>query len=316
MSKQPKNKNVSYDDARKLIKDDDLIGFEKELHRFREPCYEDLLAWRSEYEKEELKTYEQVHSAVDEAVEHLSPMIIFALAGVQSQRPSFNDQRALFDDIYHLRDWSRNSMSMIRGLPDALCFLYQSLHGAVACKTGQTHVALNLARMLVVDRFNEAKPLWQRYEFTSSPETLANNFKGSWQYLVESHAKWEWLNVFFDDEEDFKISLVTYYMLLNFNEYIFHLGKGSFSEEAHFGSRDICMPPNFLEADPIICSRALMRLSKEETALLEIMKRKGLPVQKIKDDWCNWIEKYSDLMFPRSGHEARVPHHDLIKIFD
>jgi len=49
MSKQPKNKNVSYDDARKLIKDDDLIGFEKELHRCREPCYEALLELRSKY---------------------------------------------------------------------------------------------------------------------------------------------------------------------------------------------------------------------------------------------------------------------------
>ena len=249
-------------------------------------------------------------------------MIIFALAGVQSQRPSFNDQRALFDDIYHVRDWSWDGRSMIRGLPDALCFLYQSLHGAVACKTGQTHVALNLARMLVVDRFNEAKPLWQRHEFTRSPETLAEKFKGkkfkgTWEYLLESHTKWNWLHVFFNDEEDFKISLVTYYMLLNFNEYIFHLNQGKFSDETPLELEKVYIPLTFSLMGMDICSKAFSRLSREETALLEIMERKGVTAQEVKDSWnhwievcANWIEQYLQ------ENNKRVPHHDLIKIFD
>lgn len=192
-------------------------------------------------------------------------MIIFALAGVQSQRPSFNDQRALFDDIYHLRDWLWEGRSVIR----------------------------------------------------SSPETLDNNFRGSWEYLLESHTKWNWLQFFFNDEEDFKISLVTYYMLLSFNEYIFHLNQGKFSDETPLELEKVYIPLTFSLMGIDICSKAFSRLSREETALLEIMERKGVTAQEVKDSWnhwievcANWIEQYLQ------ENNKRVPHHDLIKIFD
>lgn len=102
-----KSASAAYKTASKLVRAGDTLGWRELIKKIRPKVFKDLVQWRqNELDGKKPKSKEQLVQIVDKAVEKISPLMVVALAGVESGREEFRDQKAFLDDLLNITGWN------------------------------------------------------------------------------------------------------------------------------------------------------------------------------------------------------------------
>lgn len=303
-----------YRRAHDYIQTNNIVGWRKLAHSLQKTVKPSLKNWREKYEYSIPSGDVPLLEPTNEAVALVASPIAMALAGVESEKDKFKDQRSLFDELYHITEWNRGGRVIVIELPATLGFIYQALHGAVCMLTEQPGLAVEFASMMVRHGNHDIKaPLWKHHDLVGWPKTLGGNCTIAWTFLIDAFAKWQWLAEIFGDLENYKISLISYYIVLNFMEYVEALRNNHLEQVKVGGSLFLDVPIIFCEESRDLVDKAMKRLSKHPEIFNSIGERWGVSRSLVVSEWGTWIgvcgNWFGRLSFWRGGS---VLHTDLL----
>ena len=293
VSSAPKNiedPNEIYQLAHEFIRNDDIVGWRKLAHNLQKTVKPSLKEWRTKHERSIPASDVPLIEETNEAVALVAPSIAMALAGVESAKDKFKDQRGLFDELYHITEWSRGGRVIIIALPATLGFVYQALHGAVCMLTEQPELAVEFSTMMVRHGDYDTKaPLWKHHDLVGWPKTLGGNCNVAWTFLIDAFDKWQWLHEIFGNLENYKISLISYYITLNFMEYVEALGNNLLEQVKKGGGLHLEVPILFSDEDRGLIEKAMKRLGKHPELFDSIIKKRGVSKNQVIVEWDTWM---------------------------
>lgn len=289
-----KSASVAYTTASKLVRSGDALGWRQLIKSIRPNVFKDLVQWRQdELDGQKPESKEQLIQIVDKAVEIISPLMVIALVGVESGREEFKDQKSLFDDLQNIVGWNPAGYEIWIYLPEALGYVYHSLHGGISLRTNQIDLALGLARVkMPVAGGTKFFHLWEMSEFRGYVQSISGTRSGnsleSWNYLSNAYERWKWLSFIFEDEQEYRTSLVAYYMALNIHELATMIAAGrdstlKTSTEYHF-----IVPLTFLFEDYDITKRATSLLRRNTEVLMQLWTCLNVTREQIENSWSDW----------------------------
>ena len=307
-----------------LARNNDLYGWRQLIKRIRRPISGGLFEWRRRYERDPPTSVEDLQAAADVAVGMVAPLLVVALAGVESGRAEFADQRSLLDEVYEIDGWNMGGLTTLVDLPYFLAYLYQALHGSICLYTGQLELALAFADMQIREKYQgEHQSIWQTTRIIGWPETLSGSCITAWEFLTTAPNRWPWLVEIFGSERDFRISLSAYYMALNMYELSTDIaanGAESF-EKGPVSSELVILyvPVNYLNEPSEIQRRAVTLVIGNCKTVNALWERKGVNRSDVERIWTNWTQtckavaaRYKGaLFFPGYG---RAPQEDFFKL--
>ena len=135
----------AYSAAVKLARAGDEFGWRQLVKRTKSNAFNSLVQRRQEGLAGETPTGKEKLETVDEAVGIISPVISVALAGVESKKEQFRNQKSILDDLLNSARWNRANVSV--NLRHTLGYIYHSLHGSLSFSTNQPDLGLSLARV-------------------------------------------------------------------------------------------------------------------------------------------------------------------------
>ena len=280
----------AYSTATKLIRAGDTFGWRELIKKIRPKAFKDLVQWREkELDGQKPESKEQLVQIVDKAVEIISPLMVVALAGVESGREQFRNQKSFLDDLLNVVGWSSAGFETWIRLPNALGYVYHSLHGSISLNTSQIDLALGLAcKKIPVAEGENFLPLWEMSEFRgyaySISGTRGGNSLESWNYLVNAYDRWHWLSSIFENALEFRTSLVAYYMTLNIHELAILIASGRQDSL----TQNFIIPLSFLYEDYEITKRAIALLRSKPEALGELWMCLKVTREQMENSWNEW----------------------------
>ena len=286
----------AYKTAAKLVRAGDTLGWRELVKQIRPKVFKDLVQWRQdELDGQKPGSKEQLIQIVDKAVEIISPLMAVALAGVESGREEFRNQKSLFDDLQNIVGWNPAGYDVWIRLPNALGYVYHSLHGGISLSTNQIELALDLARVKIpVAGGTKFFHLWEMGEFRGYAESISGTRGGhsleSWNYLVNAYERWEWLSNIFEDEQDYRTSLVAYYMALNIHELATIIAAGradilNTTSEPYF-----IIPLTFLYEDYDTTRQAISLLRRNPNSIVNLWTSLNVKREQVESLWKKWID--------------------------
>ena len=247
------------------------------------------------------------------AIEIISPLISVALAGVESGREQFRDQKPILYDLLNIPRWNRTGVWV--NIPRALGYIYHSLHGSLSLSTNQLDLALNLARVKIPDLDKtELLRVWETEDLIGWFGSFGPNCTDSWEYLSSAYDRWKWLALIFGDESEYRTSLVAYYMALNIHELATIIASGQ-QDTLKTSRYNFAVPLTFLSAEYDIILRATSLLRTQEQ-LMALWTCRNVTREQMESSWENWIRSSEKWLWSR--YEARrnsMGRHNPIDIF-
>ena len=305
----------AYSTAFEIARTGDVLGWRKLLTRIKPTVFSSLVEWRNnELTGQQPETQEQLTRVVDKAIEIISPLLAVALVGVESGRERFRDQKSLIHEILNIAGWNPAGYTAWTKIPNALGYVYHSLHGAVSLYTNQLDLALSLARVKIpVADASRRLRLWQRSELRGYAESISGNRGGnsieSWKYLSGAYERpgWDWLSPIFGDKLQYKTSLVAYYMALNIHELATIIASGKQVTFSATSNPYFHIPLTFLFEDYDTIQRATSLLHSNPEGLSVLWSSVTVTREQMETSWANWVRlaendiiKYQSLSFPEA----------------
>ncbi len=281
----------AYESAFELARADDTLGWSRLVERIRPDVFRSLVEWRQkELDSQKPESHEQLVAAIDKAVDIVSPLIAVALVGVKSCKERFNNQKSLLDDLLDIRNregWNSAGYEAWIDIPDALGYIYHSLHGSLGLNTDQLMLSIGLAQVKIRSAFNSevVKSVWEHSELVGYSQSLGRKCTDNWKYLATAYERWEWLALIFEDDVAYRTSLVAYCMALHIHELASEIAEGRevSSREHHFN-----VPLDFLTEENEIKQRAISLLLRDST-LPELWTCLNVTQEQMKNSWDNWV---------------------------
>lgn len=283
-----------YKIASKLVRAGDTLGWRELIKRIRPNVFKTLVQWRQdELDGQKPESKEQLGQVLDKAVEIISPLMVVALAGVESGREEFRNQKSFFDDLQNIVGWNPAGYEIWTRLPDALVYVYHSLHGGLSTSTNQINLALNLARVKVpVAGGTKFFHLWEMGEFRGYAQSISGTRGGnsleSWDYLANAYKRWDWLFSIFENESEYQTSLVAYYMALNIHELATVIAAGRADTLKTSTEYWFIVPLTFFFQDYDITNRATSLLRRNPEILMELWTCLNVPREQMENSWNDW----------------------------
>ncbi len=291
--------SVAYATAAKLVRVGDVFGWRQLIKRVRPGIFTSLVQWRqNELDRQKAESIEQLVQVVDKAVEIISPLMVVALVGVESGREEFRDQKSLLDDLLNISEWNSSGYTTWANIPEALGYVYHSLHGGVSMSTNQLNLSVSLARVKAHNtKYNgESFYIWQKSNLTGWMDSLGSSCTEGWNYLTNAYERWEWLSPIFEDKSEYLTSLVAYYMALNIHELASIIASGqqdtlnrSFSLNHPFSFN---VPLTFMSETRDINQRAISLLFRNPEALMELWTNLNVKREQMESSWENWVRLF------------------------
>ena len=280
-----------YKEAEVFIAADNRFGWRQFVKEIRQDVSNSLEEWRPEFEQQRLDSTEKILEIVDKAVSIVSPLISVTLAAVESGEESFNDQKSVLRDLFTIVEWKNSTHMAWIDMPNALRYVYHSLHGGLGLKTYQLNLALNLARENVRVNYpsNSRGRVWEMrnlngiYYFNVNAAHL-------WKYINSAYQKWKWLDLIFQDDTEYRASLVAYYMALNIHELAAKIDSADQEDLDNYGFK---VPLDFLFETYKIKGRAVDILLSNPT-LSELWTCLDIKQEQMKNSWKDWIYRCKD----------------------
>ena len=285
-----------YKVAAKLARAGDVLGWRQLVKRIRPNVFKSLVEWRqNELDGKQPKSKEQLVQVVDKAVEIISPLMAVALVGVESGREQFRDQKSLLDDLQNIVGWNPAGYEVWIYLPNALGYVYHSLHGGICLSTYQIDLALSLARLKIpVAGGTKFFHLWEMSELRgyalSISGTRGGNSHESWNYLVNAYKRWGWLSFFFENEQAYRTSLVAYYMVLNIHELATVIATGRQDKLNTNSEPYFQIPLTFLSENYDTTRQAISLLRRNPKYLMELWTSLNVTREQMESLWEDWID--------------------------
>ena len=297
----------AYSAAVKLARAGDVFGWRQLVKQIKPNVFRSLVQWRqNELDEQRPESKEQSVQIADKAVEIISPLISVALVGVESGREQFRDQKSILDDLLNIGGWNRSGYTGW-AIPNALGYVYHSLHGSLSLSTNQLDLALNLARVKISDLFT-TEQVWKRVELMGWADLFGPSCTEGWKYLAKACDRWEWLAPIFGGELEYQISLVAYYIALDIHE----LASTIASDRQ--GRSNV--PLDFISEGPDINQRAISLLLRNPEALMELWTSLNVTREQMESSQKDWIRSSEDWL--RSVYkfslDTRVYHENLSKV--
>ena len=290
----------AYESAFELARADDILGWSRLVRRIRPNTFKSIVQWRQEeLDKQRPETIEQLHEAMDKAVNFVAPLISVALVGVESRNEHFKNQESLLDDLLNIQSmegWNRAGLDVWFEIPYALGYVYHSLHGSLCLRTDQLDLAFSLAQAkfpLTLDS-QYSRSLWENSQLMGHCKPLGNERIKRWGYLANAYERWGWLSSIFADDVEYRVSLVAYYMALSMHELAVEIDTGREIGSNSFNSVNV--PFDFLYEKYEIKQRATLLLRRDPT-LPELWTCVGVTQDQMRDSWEAWIKWYETLFW-------------------
>ena len=306
----------AYSVAIKLAQAEDVLGWHQLAKRIRSNAFNSLVQRRQEGLAGETPTGKEKLQTVDEAVGIISPLISAALAGVESKKEQFRNQKTTFKNLLDIVGEEGGGPVVWVHIKFALGYVYHSLHGSLSLYTNQIDLALSLARVKTFDSDKkEYLYVWERDQFMAGFGPLGPNFTDSWEYLSMAYEKWQWLAPIFGDDSEYRTSLVAYYMALNIHELASRIASDQQDMLNAISIFNLKVPLTFLSEDYSIIQRAITLLRDQEE-LTKLWTCLNVTREQMESSWGNWIRAYEKWLW--GGNERQrnsIDRHNLIDIF-
>ena len=318
-----KSASVAYTIASKLVRAGDTLGWRELVKQIRPKVFKDLVQWRQdELDGQQPKDKEYLTQVVDKAVEIISPLMVVALVGVESSREEFRDQKSLLDDLLNVVGWNPAGYEVWIYLPNALGYVYHSLHGGISLNTNQINLALGLARVKIpVAGGTKFFHLWEMSELRGYSQSISGTRGGhsleSWNYLINAYKRWEWLSHIFEDEQNYRTSLVAYYMALNIHELATVIATGRADALNTTSEPYFRIPLTFLYEDYDTTRQAISLLRRNPNSIVDLWTSLNVTREQVENLWEKWIDlSETALLRSSSLNERTLPNlTDIFRYF-
>ncbi len=290
----------TYSAAVKIARAGDALGWRQLVKRVQPNPFTSLVQWQRE-KLEEIQTVntEQWFEILDTATEIISPLICVALAGVESAREQFRDQKSFLDDLLNIVGWHRSENEFWANIPYALAHVYHSLHGSVSLATNQLELALSLAQVnnpavsrskyyLEWER-DKLTRVWERPNLIGKSAPIGCSPMKVWKYLTEAYGRWEWLPPIFGDKVEYKTSLVAYYMALHIHELASIIASGQQSILVSGSKYRFKVPLTFVSEGQNINDRAILLLLRNPDAIEKLWTCLSVTRDQMEGEWRHWM---------------------------
>lgn len=294
---QVKSASEAYTVASKLARSGDVLGWRQLIKGIRSPIFKSLVQWRQdELDGQEPKS-EEPFQVVDKAVEIISPLMVVALAGVESSREDFRNQKSFLDDLLNIAEWNPVGDTVSVHIPEALGYVYHSLHGGLSLSTNQVDLALGLASVKIPDKYNrkELIHVWKMHEFVGWADSFGPDCTKGWEYLANAYERCKWLSLIFEDNVEYQSSLVAYYMLLNIHELAILIASNwqdRLINRSSSNTFDFDVPLTFMTEDQDIYRRAKTLLLRDPDSVSELWKKLNVTHEQMQNLWRNWVHLF------------------------
>lgn len=312
----------AYSTAFEIARTGDVLGWRKLLTRIKPTVFSSLVEWRNnELTGQQPETQEQLTGVVDKAIEIISPLLAVALVGVESGRERFRDQKSLIHEILNIAGWNPAGYTVWINIPDALGYVYHSLHGGLSLLTEQVDLALSLAREKIsIPDTSMYLPLWKTSELKGYAESISGNRGGncikSWEYLSTSYERWTWLSPIFGDELEYRTSLVAYYMALHIHELAAIIASGRQGSLSSGPNPFFDIPLTFVSEGREINQRAVSLLLRNPESLSMLWGVLDVTREQMEHNWKDWI-RLSEIWLSRvymGTFRSEVTHQHLFEL--
>lgn len=289
-----------YNIATKLVRTGDTFGWRQLIKRVRPGIFKSLVQWRqNELDRQKPESIEQLVQVVDKAVEIISPLLVVALVGVESGREEFRDQKSLLDDLLNIAEWNSSGYTTWANIPEALGYVYHSLHGGLSLSTNQLNLAISLAQVKVRNTGykRELLHIWKKSNLIGWMDSLGSSCTEGWNYLTNAYERWQWVSPIFGDEsEEYRASLVAYYMALNIHELAVLISSGeNFRSDDSYNSNSpfhFQVPLTFMTEKQGIFQRAQTLLLRNPEVFTELWTILNVKHEQMQNSWKNWIHLF------------------------
>ncbi len=211
-----------YESAFELARADDILGWSRLVEQIRQNVFQSLVQWRQEeLDSQQVEDQEKLAEIVDKAVEIVSPLISMSLGGIKSGNERFYDQKSLLDDLLNMQseDWNSVGYRPWIEIPYALGYVYHNLHGSLCLNINRLDLAFSLAQTKFPSEIGSqfTRSVWKNRKLMGLCKSLGG-YSESWKYLANAFNRWEWLSPIFKDDQEYRIALVAYHMILSIHE--------------------------------------------------------------------------------------------------
>ena len=315
---QVESASDAYSAAVEFARAGDVFGWRQLVKRTKSNAFNSLVQWQqNESDKQRPESKEQRAQVADTAVEIISPLISVALAGVESGREQFRDQRSILDDLLNIGGWNRSGYTGW-AIPNALGYVYHSLHGSLSLSTNQLDLALSLARVKISDLYT-TKHAWKRVELMGWADLFGPSCTEGWKYLEQACDRWEWLAPIFGDELEYRASLVAYYTALNIHELASIIASGQQNvleaSLSPISPSPFTVPPIF-SSDDYNINRHTINLLHNQEGLTKLWTCLNVTREQMENSWEDWI-RVSEVWLRnvyKFSAETRIYYENLSKV--
>ena len=201
---QVESASDAYYTAVEMTRTGDEIGWRQLIKQIKPSAFNLLIQRRQEGIAG--KPPKDKERAVDEAIDIISPLISVALAGVESKKEQFRDQRSTLYDLLNIVGEKGGGPVVWVHIKFALGYVYHSLHGALSLFTYQLDLALSLARVNISDLYPKGHlHVWEKHDLMGWSASLGDRCIESWQYLSTAYERdSKWLAPIFGDELEYR----------------------------------------------------------------------------------------------------------------
>lgn len=306
----------TYSLAVKMARLGDEVGFRLLLQQVQPRVWERLAQWRTDKLDGQRPNHNGLFEVVDKAVGFVSPLFSVAFAGIKCGREQFRDQKPLFDRLRNIVGWNPHGNKVWVEIPDALGYVYHSLHGSLCVCTNQLDLALSLARVKVPlpDGANYLF-LWQNSEFMGWSNSLGHRCTEGWKYLSTAHTRWDWLTLIFGNELEYRSSLVAYYMALSIHELAAEIACGRQNELTTRSEKHFSVPLTFISEGKDVNDRAISLLLDDSKALTQLWTCVDVTRKDMEQSWDDWIRLSEAWFFqdPEFCFHGQIYHQHLFE---
>ena len=309
---QVESASHAYSVAFDLARAGDVVGWRTLVKRIQPSIFNALVQWRQNELDGQPPAHKELVQVVDKAVDIISPLISVALAGVESRKEQFRDQKSTLYDLLNIPRWSGEGYAVWVDIPQALGYVYHSLHGSLSLNTDQLDLALSLAQVKIPVLGRTEQPyLWEIDTLMGWSKSFGPNCRESWEYLAAAYKRWEWLSPIFGDELEYRTSLVAYYMALHIHELAVVIASDQ--QDTLISSR-YCLkvPLNFVSEIADINERAIALLLRNPESLMELWTSLNVTRQQMKDLWRYWIRSSGRWLGKIYGPPYTRVHHERL----